>query len=143
MKKEKWQNLLKTGIKFFPLFLLIIISLYTTACGKKENFKKIFTETVEKNNFITTTIEKQTLAISDHYQIVLTEFKDNSDCKKQYNKLLKKYKNITQKDNYFYIKNENVYTVVYMIDNYCIECSAPKVYEKEINKIMRKMNLKI
>lgn len=143
MKKEKWQNLLKTGIKFFPLFLLIIICLYATACGKKENFKKIFTETVEKNNFVTTIIDNQTLAISGHYQIVLTEFKDSKECKKAYSKLLKKYSNVKENDNYFYIKNENVYTIVYMVDNYYIECSAPKVYEKEIKKVIKKMDLKI
>ncbi len=143
MKKEKLLNLERICTKLFSQILLIFLIIIATGCGKSDFNEKIFTKTVEKNNFITTKIDKQTIAISDHYQMVLTEFKNNKECEKEYKKLLKKYEKAKKKENYFYIKNDNVYTIVYKVENYYIECSAPKTYEKEINKVIKEMNLEL
>ena len=151
MKKENFQNYKKKGIKLFPQILLVILLLFTTSCGKQNFDEKLFTETVEKNNFVVAELpgddRTEFLAVSSHYQISLYAFETKKDCKNAFKVKLKEYKdknsNIKSKKNYYAIENSNVYTLIYKIDNYYIEVEAPKTYKKEIINLLKEMGLDV
>ncbi|MBR4618220.1 MAG: hypothetical protein IKO49_02835 [Bacilli bacterium] len=149
MKKEKWQKYKKTDTKLFPQLLLIFIIILSTSCEKNGFNKKQFTEIVEKNNFIVTDIEEkeyvETLAVSSHYQISLYTYDKNKDANNAYKDKIKYYKdkkvNIKHKNNYLFIENKYVYTIIYKTNNYIIETEVPKTYKQEVIKLMKKLNL--
>ena len=141
----------KTCTNLFPHLLLIIVMIFITGCGKNNFNKKIFTEVVEKNNFMTVDIEEkeyvETIAVSSHYQISLYKYNKSKKSNNAYKSKIKYYKNkkvnIKDKKNYFFIENKNVYTIIYKNDNYIIEAEVPNTYKKEIINLLEEMNLKI
>ncbi len=151
MKKERLKRLGKICTNLFPHLLLIIIVLFISGCGKNNFNKKVFTETVEKNNFVAVDIEEkeyiETIAVSSHYQLSLFSYNKSKEVDKAFKDKIKYYKNkkanIKHKKNYFYIENKNVYTINYKINNYIIEAEVPKTYKEEVIKILKEMKLKL
>lgn len=151
MKKEKLKKYKNIGIKVYPLLLLVIFLTVITGCEKNNFNENLFTKTMEKNNFIVAELPNdnniQYLAVSNHYQISLYKFENNKASKKEFKLRKKEYKNnnnnIKEKKTYFYVENDNVYTLIYRIDKYYIEVETPKNYKKEVIKLIKKMDLEL
>ena len=151
MKKGNLRKYKNIDIKFYPLLLLVVLLTIITGCGKKTFSEKVFTDTVKKNNFVVAELpednKKVFLAVSMHYQISLYKFKNSKDCQKDF-KLKKeecknKKNNIKDKKTYFYLENDNIYTLIYKVNNYYIEVEIPKSYKKEVIKLMKEMDLEL
>ena len=151
MKKENLRKLKSININFYPLLLLVILLTTITGCGKENFSEKLFTKIVKKNNFIVVELPEenktQFLAVSSHYQISLYKFKKTKDCKKEFKLKKEEYKNkknnIKDKKTYFFIENNNVFTLIYKINNYYIEVETPKTYKKEVKRILKEMDLEL
>ena len=151
MKKENLKKCKNIDIKFYPLLLLIILLTIITGCGKEKFTENLFTKTVKKNNFVVAELPEDEktifLAVSTHYQISLYKFKNSETCLKEFKLKKKEYKakksNIKDKKIYFYVENDNVYTLIYRENNYYIEVETPKNYKKDVIKLLKKMDLEL
>lgn len=154
MNNVKLKKLLNISIRICIVFLLC----FCIACSKQGLNNKIFTDIVEKNDFVVTDIsvsgdksELTLLAVGNHYQIYYYEFTNKNAAEKQYKLLKKSYTNNKgnlndtekSKNGYKYYKvfNDNIYSVVYISNNSCVFISSTVNYRNEIDDLLKKLGL--